>query len=331
MSTAQLETQMRCAYAAMQHLQYGRPLIEIAEELGISRFKVGRMVKEARILGLVEVRLHLPDHVDTEMSHALARQFGLHSAVVVATSVDEPVAVREQLGRVGARVVAETVHEDDVVGVTPGRTIAELCQAITQFPTCDLVQVTGVAATDWEKGMQGIMSLGAVAGSLYPLHAPFVTTDVSSARVITSQPSVARSLRKLEHLDKAVLSIGGWPEGSLLATQLDELGDLEALRERIVGEIGTTLLDADGQVVDAIQGRVIGITTEQLAAVPSRVAVAGGPGKREAVRAVLRSGLIDVLVTDAPTASHAMGERNNASRRWRTVRDPAAIPIHPTS
>lgn len=297
---------MRCAYAAMQYLRYGRSLIEIAEELGISRFKVGRMVKEARDLGLVEVRLHVPDHVDTEMSYALARRFGLQSAVVVATSVDEPVAVREQLGRVGARVVAEAVHEDDVVGVTPGRTIAELCQAITRFPTCDLVQVTGVAATDWEKGMQGIMSLGALAGSLYPLHAPFVTTDEASARVIASQPSVARSLRKLEHLDKLVLSIGGWPDGSLLATQLDELGELRSLRERVVGEIGTTLLDADGQVVDAIQGRVIGITTEQLAAIPVRMGVAGGPGKREAVRAALRSGLIDVLVTDVRTARYAM-------------------------
>ncbi|MGC0250572.1 sugar-binding transcriptional regulator [Pseudactinotalea sp. Z1748] len=306
MSKVQLETQMRCAYAAMQHLRYGRSLIEIAEELGISRFKVARMVKEARNLGLVEVRLHVPDHVDTEMSYALARRFGLRSAVVVATSVDEPVAVREQLGRVGARVVAEAVHEDDVVGVTPGRTIAELCQAITQFPTCDLVQVTGVAATDWEKGMQGIMSLGALAGSLYPLHGPFVTTDESSARVIASQPSVARSLRKLEHLDKAVLSIGGWPDGSLLATQLEELGELRSLRERVVGEIGTTLLDADGQVVDAIQGRVIGITTEQLAAIPVRMGVAGGPGKRKAVRAALRSGLIDVLVTDVRTARYAM-------------------------
>ena len=44
------------------------------------------------------------------------------------------------------------------------------------------------------------------------------------------------------------------------------------------------------------------ITLEQLRAVPEVVAVAGGTGKAEAIRAVLRTGVVSSLVTDVATA-----------------------------
>src|SRR5699024_12327733 len=79
-----LQSRVQHAYAAVQHLGHGRPILEIAEEVGLSRFVVSRMVKRARELGLVEVRSTLVDPVDITLSTQLAARFALSSALVGA-------------------------------------------------------------------------------------------------------------------------------------------------------------------------------------------------------------------------------------------------------
>jgi len=65
--------------------------------------------------------------------------------------------------------------------------------------------------------------------------------------------------------------------------------------------VGTEL--HGGRVVDdALRDRVVGITGEQLRAIPRRVGIAGGPRKRETIRAAVAGGLVNVLITDLTTA-----------------------------
>jgi DNA-binding transcriptional regulator LsrR (DeoR family) len=47
---------------------------------------------------------------------------------------------------------------------------------------------------------------------------------------------------------------------------------------------------------------VIGIDLQQLKGIPRVVGVAGGSWKSQAILGALRGGLIDILVTDGPTA-----------------------------
>ena len=52
--------------------------------------------------------------------------------------------------------------------------------------------------------------------------------------------------------------------------------------------------------------RVIGIELAQLKRVPRAIAVAGGPGKTEAIRAALLGGWINCLITDTYTAERLL-------------------------
>lgn len=85
-----------------------------------------------------------------------------------------------------------------------------------------------------------------------------------------------------------------------------EIQDDAHLVTEVVAELGSTLLDADGRDVDALDGRLIGISSAELQAVPQRVAIGGGAGKYDAVLAVLRSGLADVVITDVASARYAL-------------------------
>lgn len=98
-------------------------------------------------------------------------------------------------------------------------------------------------------------------------------------------------------------------DASLLADQLAQLGERDALMARgVVAELGAVLLDRQGRVVHALDDRLVGITADHLRQVPVKVAVGGGAGKTQAVLAVLRSGLCDVIVTDAHSARAALAE-----------------------
>ncbi|WP_344881314.1 sugar-binding transcriptional regulator [Zhihengliuella alba] len=299
-----IDEQMRCVYAALQRLKYNRSTVDIAEELGVSRFMVGRMVQRARDEGLVEIRPVMADPIDTELSHRLADRFDLSAAYAVPAPVGGTEQVRTALASVCARLLVDSIEEDDIVGMTPGRTIIEMCERLELLPMCDVVQLTGVASTDEGEILRAITAMtSAVRGKIHSLHAPMLATDAAAGRAIAAQPAVRRALARMDGLDRAIVTIGGWPDASLLAAQADQLGEVEQLVDRgVVAEVGTTLLDADGVTLPALEGRTIGISEQQLRATPSVTAVGGGPGKERAVLAVARSGLADVLVTDVPTA-----------------------------
>ncbi|WP_309082141.1 sugar-binding domain-containing protein [Zhihengliuella sp.] len=304
MSKLTIDEQMRCVYAALQRLKYGRSTVDIAGELGVSRFMVGRMVQRARDEGLVEVRSVMADPIDAELSHVLADRYGLSAAYAVLAPVGGGRQIRSALASVCARLLVDAIEEDDIVGMTPGRTIIEMCERLESLPMCDVVQLTGVASTDEGEILRAITAMtSAVRGKIHSLHAPMLATDATAGRAIAAQPAVRRALARMDALDRAIVTIGGWPDASLLAAQADQLGEMERLVGRgIVAEIGTTLLDAQGTAVPALEGRTIGISEQQLRSTPQITAVGGGPGKERAVLAVARSGYADVLVTDAATA-----------------------------
>jgi DNA-binding transcriptional regulator LsrR (DeoR family) len=70
-----------------------------------------------------------------------------------------------------------------------------------------------------------------------------------------------------------------------------------------VGQVNLRFIDKDGNpVVTKLDDRVIGITLKQLKQAETRIGVAGGASKYQAIRAALRGGWINTLATDVETA-----------------------------
>lgn len=301
-----VEQQVLHAYVALENLGAGRSINDLADELGISRFTVSRMVKRARSDGLIDVRATIESPVDVELSGRLAERFGLRSAFAVHTPGPDEALARNVIARVTARYLEENAVDDDVLGLSPGRTLVAASRLVNRMPYVDVVQLTGVGTARTEDGAESVTNLGRVAGGgTYPLYAPIISEV--PAHAITSHPAVQQTIRRFDHLTKAVMTIGGWPESSLLAELLQQLGMLDELMDRgIVGEIGGVLLDAEGREVPAPEGRMVGITSEQIRRTPLAVGVGGGPSKSQAVLATLRSGLCHVIITDADSARAAL-------------------------
>ena len=107
-------------------------------------------------------------------------------------------------------------------------------------------------------------------------------------------------------LTDAVVGIGGLEPSPLLQRSGNAMAEEEQqeLRNRkAVGDVCFRYFDAEGRpVASKFDRRVIGITPDQLFAVPRRIGVAGGARKFQAIRAALRGGWVNVLITDLDMA-----------------------------
>src|SRR4029077_15727855 len=70
------------ATVARRYYLDGASKSEIAVELGLSRFKVARMLDRARSSGLVRIELHYEGEIDLDLSVRLGAKYGLRRCLV---------------------------------------------------------------------------------------------------------------------------------------------------------------------------------------------------------------------------------------------------------
>jgi DNA-binding transcriptional regulator LsrR (DeoR family) len=102
----------------------------------------------------------------------------------------------------------------------------------------------------------------------------------------------------------AIVSVGAWSPGASQVYESlsrEEASQLEA--SGVCAETCALLLDSDGKRMPGLDERRMGIDEATLRAIPTVIAIATGPEKIAATRAVLRSGLVSSLVTDIDVAA----------------------------
>ncbi len=299
---------VQLAQVVERHYRGGETKSAIAKDLGLSRFKVARLIDEAISRGLVRIEVSLPESpLDLELSESVRRQFGLHQAVVLAARGVPPDFKRRELGAVASSVLAETVDEDSIVGIAWGRTLDQMAAALPPLPGCTVVQVIGgVSGVGISLNSHDVVRRVAArsGGPVYAFHAPLIAPDASTARSLMRDPEVARSLGQFERLTVAVVAIGSWdPMESMMAQSFEP-----ELREHlaslgVVADIGASLIDRRGRSIRSpVDERRLAISGAQLRTVPEVIAVAGGIEKTEAIRAALLGGWVNTLITDGDAA-----------------------------
>lgn len=311
------------ATVARRYYLDGHSKVRIAQDCGISRFKVARLLEAARTSGLVRIEITPPAHIDTELSQALADAFDLQHAIVVNTPTEPETSLRQHLGRVAADLLTEIVEDGDVLGLAWGRTLYAASTALTRLARCTVVQLTGAqSGREFDENSIEIVrrAAGVAGGPAYPIYAPLIVEDATTADALRRQPEVAEAMDRFADVTKALVAVGAW--ASSRSTIFDAVSDADrqdCAEHGVVAEVSGILIDRDGQAVrTGLSERVIGISADQLRAVPEVIGVAGGHGKAEAIAAALRGRLATSLVTDAATAGDLLagdGLRDTAGRR----------------
>lgn len=278
---------------------------EIAAAMGISRFKVARLLETARASGMVRIEIVDPSGVDGELSQRIRTAFSLDRCVVVSCNDTSP-SVRSRVGSAGAQVVSEVIGADDVLGLPWARTVAAMLQSFTSLPPVPVVQLSGSLVIPGEGSPVDIVRrvAGLSGADAWVYYSPFILDDAESARAMLRQPAVRAAMVQVPRVTVAVVSIGAWlPGQSTIHDALPHEVRLDVARHGVVGESLGVFFDARGDVVrPEVSDRMVTITAEQLSGIREVVALATGAVRSEAVRGFLRGGYANSLVIDRSLA-----------------------------
>jgi DNA-binding transcriptional regulator LsrR (DeoR family) len=280
--------------------------VDIAKDLELSRFKVARLLEDARARGIVQIQIKSPSPIDRALSEQLADALGVPRCVVTQTS-GSPEQVRDQVAEAAARTVAPLVRAGDLLGLTWSRAVDAMVDHLGTLPACTVVQLAGSLHSPGGGGSTTDLARRAAAlagGTVHAVHAPLVVDDVGAVAALRRQPGIADTLALADRLDISVVAIGAWRPGC--STVWDAVsGQIrdDGLAGGAIAEISGHLLDLDGKLVESpLEQMIIAVSIEQLRRPAERVVLAAGVHRAPAVIAAVRAGLVSTLVTTTDLA-----------------------------
>ncbi len=285
--------------------------VEISQALGMSRFKVARLLQEARESGLVRITFHHGGEVDQALSARLGRHLGLDRAVVVEAygSVEE---VRKIVGSQAGTVLAATVTSGETLGLAWGRTLTHMIESIDRLPSVQILQLNGAVGPSLSQSPVELALKASLIGgqNAKAIMAPLYISDQDGATAMRSQPDIKEVLELFDTVTTAVVAVGALnadddgSTNSRLLPLLPKPVQEQLLSGGAVAEAcGITYL-ADGNLAhrDLFANHILAISPAQLRRIPRVIGVASDPGKAEAILALRRADVISELVVDADLA-----------------------------
>jgi DNA-binding transcriptional regulator LsrR (DeoR family) len=285
----------------------------IARHLKITRKRVNQILGEARETGIVQITIASPTGPCSELEARLATKFRLRNAVVVPAPIGDT-DVRNLVGAAAGRYISDHLPPAGTLGITWGGTINTAAQSLAprSGDGCRVVLMCGGLAesTAINPYDNAAMMARALSARCYYVTAPmFAPTEALRDALVASEP-VRSVLAMVAELDIALLSAVDLSEQSkALEYGVISRETWQSLRDAgAVGDICGHYLDQDGKAVaHPLTRRVIHPSMRDLVEVPERVLAAGGLQKVPIIRAAIRAGLADILVTDEKAAAALLG------------------------
>lgn len=292
---------------------------EIADDTGIPRAMVSRMVDEARERGVVEIIVHFPWRSKT-LEMELIKTFGLRSARVMVMDNQSPSEILSGLGRLAANFVSPLLHDDMVIGISWGTVMQRMIQTMPsrKMRGVEIVQLIGAT------GLESNLSNGPLLAQLLTdrlgatcryLNAPLVVETREMHDYLLQDATIKETLARAAQAEIALVGIGSiHPDlySLKLAGYVTEEQRQQMVDAGVVGDFCGHHFSIDGKFLEIdINQRSICIDMETLSRIDSVIAVAGDIRKRDAILGALRGKFFDTLITDAETARYVLDHAGN--------------------
>lgn len=305
---------------ASLYYEYDYSQQQIAEILKISRSNISRLLKEAKIKGLVEIRIHKRIPTAPVLEAEFCQRFGLQQAMIVDQRHSDYGERLSSAGQLAAWYLEEILRPNTVLGIAWGTGVASAVNALAMHPVLhiEVVQIIGsVGSVD--PAIDGPELARVLANKLGGQHhylpSPLFVDSQSTHDTFLEQPAIKNTFDHARQAKVALVGIGTTePKASsfLRAGHLTERQLQELRAQGAVGETSGFHFDINGQADFDINQRVIALNLSDLKRIPQVIAVACGLPKARAILGVLRGGYIKALATDSVTAAAVLEEDEKA-------------------
>lgn len=296
---------------AVLYYKYDMQQAVIADRLGLSRQKVGRLLRQAKKSGIVKISIHSNLSYSTECAAALEQLFSLKEVIVVDAPVYDDQIIKEELGKAAADFVERILVDDDSLSISWSSTVYEFAKHLNKLPLKGLKfsQLNGsherVSLTFSGLNILNLLHQKVENSVTYPLLAPMKVYSEELLGNLMKDIRIKEALDAASNSRIAVFGIGiisrdsplfytGYMDDGLVTT-LQQMG--------AVADVFGHFIDRNGTLCSPDEGKwTVAITADDLKRKEYSIAVAGNLQKAEAIYGTLKGGWCNVLVTDLQTA-----------------------------
>jgi deoxyribonucleoside regulator len=311
--------------AKVAWLYYGQDWTQeqIAQETGLSRPTISRMLRDARERGIVEIHVHYPFQTLGVVEDELRSRLGLVDCKVLATSAVNDFGdgkdVANQVGALAARYLQKQILDESVIGLGWGSMVHNVVRSgyLKGKRGTVVAQIQGSigGATPDIDGAGLAAALGRqIGGRVHTLSAPMVVADAAVRTGLLRDQHIRHTLEIGKRASVIIVGVGAVSHQSGLyrAGYLND-ADLEFIRgQRAVGDVCGSYFTRDGSLRPLeLNDRMIVLDADAIRQAPIRVGVSCGAEKILPNIGAARSGLINVLITDEDAAKGMLQELNS--------------------
>ena len=295
--------------AAWLHYAGGLSQTDVAKRLGVTKIKAHRLIGRANQEGIVKISFDGEIAECAALEMRLSETYGLSYCEVVPDLEEVGLPVRA-LGLSGARFLSREISSgiNDVIGVGNGRTLASCVHHMSSVRQkgVKFVSLLGGLTRNFAANPHDVMHRLAekTGAEAYFMPVPFFANSVEDRDVMLKQRGVPEVREMAVSSSFKFVGIGtAESSAQTVTTGVVTESAMQDVRKRGgVGELIGHFFDENGQRVRTeLADRTLSVGIEALK--NSRiVAVGGGDEKVRAIGSILRSGLLNGLITDERTA-----------------------------
>lgn len=284
----------------------------IANRLRISRSMISMILAEAKELGIVNINIRNPLLNNEELSQEIRASFGLKECVVIPTAIQDANTLRGLLAQRATEVFNRLLDHQCVVGITWGRTCFEFISSYS--PNRDFREISVAALIGGSNQTANYFRLNEMVrvfaeklnGVPAFIHGPALASSIEEKEFYVKSSSMQTILEKWQNLDIVISGIGTLSKYNGIERETF-IGENEIYIQvednNAVGDICARYFDIEGTLIkDFFYERIIGIPVEDLRNAKTVIGLASGAEKSYSIIGALRTGLIDILITDELTA-----------------------------
>lgn len=281
---------------------------DIADQLGLTRLRINKILGQVRTDGSVVIDIRLPMADCVELEQRLAARYHL-AGVSVVPSLPDPAEQQRVIGEAAGAILDRHLTNGMGIGVGWGKTLAAGLKSVAPraLPDSWVTSIMG-GVTRGSGASTFEVATGyarAISADCYYIAAPIYMPTPESRTILLSHHGIGETLRRARSVDAALVSCGDMSERSLLVRTQSVTESLDSLiAAGAVGDLLGMFLDAQGRPVDhPLNARVLSLSPQELTSVAFSLLASGGLHKVPIIRAILRGGYVKRLVTDETCAA----------------------------
>ena len=297
-----LEKQRKLAHVARRYYLEDWKQSDIAQELGVSRPLISRMLREARELGVVEIMVHEPGAKTANLLERLRRSNAIQGGVLVEDGEDGDTT--NQLLSQGAVDLLRQIGTRRL-GVGWGYLIGQLVTWLEENPQpsstvtdiCPLVGNASIPARNYQSNENVRVMAQQLGATPHFLYLPALPDNLEEKQLLCSTEVYRQTHQQWEQIDTALVNIGDYPSSPDFAS-LVRYGSL-LQQQHACGRMLVYYFNKEGTVIRSDQDFAIQVPIETLKRCPNIIGVCSANTSAKALRGALRSGMFTHIVARA--------------------------------